>query len=551
MAPTRRGAWAMTAAGPGTAARRALTAPLSLVVALMLVPGLVSAEPQAGGGPLGDWKTEANSRIEQIRKRDVEIVVADRYGHPVPVAGIQASQRKHDFAFGSCINTNALSNPEYASFFLQHFEWAVFENESKWFFNEPQRDFENYSSADALVEFCEQNGILIRGHCIFWAKEEYTPGWCRSLPPGELSGEVDERLDHAVPRFKGHFLHWDVNNEMLDGDFFRRKLGAGIEPYMFIRAHELDPGALLFVNDYSTVECCSGRVQAYINQVRSLQAAGAPVHGVGVQGHYWTSTVDPVGTLARLDQLSSLGLPIWFTEYDTVNADENARAEALENLYRAAFSHPSVHGILMWGFWAGSHWRGADAAIVDLDWTVNAAGRRYEDLMAEWTTNGSGATGPDGSYHYRGFHGTYEVTTQAGGAPIVSTFQVPPAAGPAVFLVPLKDGACFPAREVRSVRLAHDGGTSTTTLSWDMIPWRSDMASTTDVLRSADPADFETATVCLETDDGSDAAAIDMATPAAGSVFFYLVRGEYDCHNGEGSLGAGSDGTQRTGRICR
>jgi len=77
------------------------------------------------------------------------------------------------------------------------------------------------------------------------------------------------------------------------------------------------------------------------------------------------------------------------------------------------------------------------------------------------------------------------------------------------------------------------------------------MASTTDVLRSADPADFETATVCLETDDGSDAAATDMAAPAAGSVFFYLVRGEYDCHNGEGSLGAGSDGTQRTGRICR
>ena len=51
----------------------------------------------------------------------------------------------------------------------------------------------------------------------------------------------------------------------------------------------------------------------------------------------------------------------------------------------------------MWGFWAGSLWRGEDAAIVDLDWSLNAAGRRYETLMRRWTTTTVGTTSPAGA----------------------------------------------------------------------------------------------------------------------------------------------------------
>jgi len=69
-----------------------------------------------------------------------------------------------------------------------------------------------------------------------------------------------------------------------------------------------------------------------------------------------------------------------------------------------------VDGILMWGFWADRHWRGADAAIVDSDWTVNAAGRRYEALLAEWTTSAAGQADAEGRYGFRGFQGEYEIT---------------------------------------------------------------------------------------------------------------------------------------------
>lgn len=501
---------------------------------------LTTAAP-AGSAGSDDWRSEADARIETMRKRDVEIVVADRNGAPVAGAAVTANQTRHHFAFGSCINSNALHNASYADFFQRHFEWAVFENESKWFFNEPNRDFETYEQADGLIEFCLSRGIRVRGHCIFWAKEEYTPAWCRSLPEDELRGEVEERLDSAVSHFRGQFLHWDVNNEMLDGDFFRRRLGAEIEPHMFIRAHAIDPAALLFVNDYSTVECCPSRTQAYIAQVRRLWEAGAPVQAVGVQGHYWGPSVDPVATLRGLDDLTVLGLPIWITEYDCVNPDENARADALENLYRAAFSHPSVQGILMWGFWAGSHWRGADAAIVNLDWTLNEAGRRYEALLAEWTTLASGVTAPGGSFGFRGFHGTYDVSATAGGTGADEVFEVPPGDGPAAYLVPLKPGSCFAAREVRHLRVSRGGDGSR--LDWDMAPWRNDFGTQYDVIRSTDPADF-TAGTWIEI-DGADTAALDPADPVPGTAFHYLVRAGYDCARGEGPFGTQSDGTPR------
>lgn len=512
-----------------------------------LFPLLLLVSPVRSWGAADDWKIAANQRIEQIRKGDARILIVDGLGRGVGGIGVRARQIDHRFAFGSVVNLNLVFDERYRDFFLDHFEWAVFENETKWFFNEPNRDYVTYSKADAIYEVCAEHGIKVRGHCVFWAKEEYTPWWLRSDPPELLRKEVDERLDSAVPHFAGRFLHWDVNNEMLDGDFFRRKLGPEIEPYMFSRAHALDPAALLFVNDYSTVECCPSRTEALINQVNSLMARGAPIHGIGVQGHYWGPTVDPVATLQGLDRLATLDRPIWITEYDTVNPDEHARAEALENLYRAAFSHPAVEGILMWGFWAGSHWRGADAAIVNLDWTINAAGVRYEALQEEWTTDLSAPTGPDGVFAFRGFHGTYTINAQMPGGPRRARLNLEPGSGLVQLTLPLDPEGCLAAEEVAGVAGTREPGSGTLRLSWPLPS--SGMEAVYDTLRSTDPGDFQGAALCLET-DGEDRLTLDPDIPAAGTAFFYQVRAQNRCPSGEGPLGTDSGGTPRPARPC-
>jgi endo-1,4-beta-xylanase len=377
----------------------------------------------------GAWKTAANERIEQIRKRNVELLIVDPDGNPVPGATISARQTGHNFAFGSAINHN-IANPSYAAFFKTNFEWAVMENESKWYANEPSQGNVTYAAADSITNFCYTNGILLRGHCIFWAVDAHVQQWVTNLSNANLPIALTNRLNSAVNHFKGTFKSWDVNNEMLHGNYFGNKLGNWVNPWMFQYAHSLDSNVVLFVNDYNVTE--QNETEAYKQQIQNLLASNAPVQGIGSQCHYG-STVDPAVSEGRLDSLSQLGLPIWISEYDSLNSDENVRANNLENLYRLAFSKTNVQGIMMWGFWAGSHWRGSNAAIVNLNWTLNEAGRRYQSLLSEWTTRTNGVTDGGGTYAFRGFQGRYDITvTPPGGQPTLRRITLDPGTGTSV-----------------------------------------------------------------------------------------------------------------------
>jgi GH35 family endo-1,4-beta-xylanase len=373
-----------------------------------------------------DWKAQANARIEQIRKRDVHLLIVDPNGDPVPGVSVNVRQTRSRFAFGSAINGN-ISNPNYAAFFKTNFEWAVMENESKWYANEPSRSNVTYTAANNITNFCRINGIILRGHTIFWAVDRFVQQWVTNLSNADLLVHLTNRLNSAVNHFKGTFVHWDVNNEMLHGNFFGNRLGNWVNPWMFQHARSLDTNVILFVNDYNVV--AGNETDAYKQQILALMASNAPLGGIGAQGHFG-ATVNPLLTEARIDSLAELGLPIWISEYDSLNADANIRADNLEALYRIAFSKSAVDGVLMWGFWAGSHWRGSNAAIVNLNWTLNQAGLRYQSLIAEWKTSANGTSDASGAFDFRGFHGNYDITlTPPGGQPTLRRITLDPGAG--------------------------------------------------------------------------------------------------------------------------
>ena len=103
----------------------------------------------------GDWRTDANSRIEQYRKRNAQITVLGSSGQPISGVGVDVNQITHQFAFGSCIDhqylpTGQSYNAAYTTFFKNHFNWAVCENESKWYYDEPTQGSVSYTDADNI-----------------------------------------------------------------------------------------------------------------------------------------------------------------------------------------------------------------------------------------------------------------------------------------------------------------------------------------------------------------------------------------------------------------
>ncbi|TVU18633.1 hypothetical protein EJB05_34740, partial [Eragrostis curvula] len=352
-----------------------------------------------------------------VRKRDVVLSLGAAAAEG---ASIRVVQLENSFPIGSCINCEVIEIPAFVDFFTNHFDWAVFENELKWYWTEPRRGEVNYGDADRLLAFCDRAGKPVRGHCIFWAVDGDVQQWVKDLAAAdkdELGSAVESRLRGLLGRYAGRFAHYDVNNEMLHGRFYRDRLGEDVPArVMFREAARLDPGAALFVNDYN-VECgndANATPEKYVELVAELRRGGAQVGGVGLQGH----VTNPAGEVIcdALDALAAgTELPVWFTELDVSEADVALRADDLEVVLREAYAHPAVQGVVLWGFMEGHMWR-KDASLVNADGTVNEAGQRFIDLRKEWTSEARGRVDDNGQFKFRGFHGSYvvQVTTAAG-----------------------------------------------------------------------------------------------------------------------------------------
>ncbi|XP_030537819.2 endo-1,4-beta-xylanase 1-like isoform X2 [Rhodamnia argentea] len=347
-------------------------------------------------------------QTDKLRKRDVVLKFSGVNSSSLLGATVIVKQTQSSFPFGSCISRTNIDNEDFVDFFIKNFNWAVFENELKWNSTEPQQGNFNYRDADEMLHLCKSHSIETRGHCIFWEVESAVQAWLRSLNDNDLMSALQNRLNGLLSRYKGKFNHYDVNNEMLHGSFFQGRLGKDIRANMFKTAHQLDPSATLFVNDFNVENGCDPKSspESYIEQILDLQERGAPVGGIGIQGHIY-SPVGPIVSSA-LDKLGILGLPIWFTELGVSSVNEHVRADDLEVMLREAFAHAAVDGIVLWGFWELLMFRD-NAHLVNAEGDVNEAGKRYLALRKEWSSHAHGHVDEQGEFVFRGFHGTFDV----------------------------------------------------------------------------------------------------------------------------------------------
>jgi GH35 family endo-1,4-beta-xylanase len=217
-------------------------------------------------------------------------------------------------------------------------------------------------------------------------------------------------------------VEYDLNNEMIHGNYYEDRLGEDITLKMAKWIHEGDPGAKLWVNDYDILT--GNKLIPYMAHIRKLLEQGVPVAGIGVQGHLHAESFDPAVLKSSLDSLAKFNLPVRITEFNMpgqrskyVNnttdkltpEQELEKAENLVNYYKICFANPAVTGILQWGFWEGSNWIPA-SAMYRKDWSPTPAANAYQNLIfKEWWTSTSGIMDGDGVSEISAFFGNYKV----------------------------------------------------------------------------------------------------------------------------------------------
>jgi endo-1,4-beta-xylanase len=198
------------------------------------------------------------------------------------------------------------------------------ENALKWESIHPQPDAYNFGPADQYVAFGEKNKMFIVGHNLVWHSQ--TPRWVfqdEKGAPLTREGLLLRMHDHirtVVGRYKGRIGGWDVVNEALNEDGSIRKsqwyniIGDDYIIKAFQFAHEADPKAELYYNDYSLEN--EPKRRGAVELIRRLQAAGVPVAAIGLQGHDkmdWPTARQQADTI---EAFAALGIKVNITELD-------------------------------------------------------------------------------------------------------------------------------------------------------------------------------------------------------------------------------------------
>ena len=330
-----------------------------------------------------------------------------------PGAKVKVQQLEHEFMFGTAISSRIFNKQfpdedkeKYLSILKDNFNSGVHENALKWYSTEVAKNRISYENADIVLDWCDDNGIRMRGHCVFWCVEQKVQSWIKYLDDDILRNKLENRAVDVMSRYKGRISEYDVNNEMLHGQYFEDRLGNSIRHEMFKWCHETDSNAILYVNDYGILN--GGDLDRYEAQIESLIKAGIPLGGIGLQGHFG-ARIDTIKVKHVLDRLARYKLPIKITEFDMNTSDEKLKARNLVAFYNTVFAHPSVEGILMWGFWEGLHWR-PDAALWNKDWTPTMAARAYHDLVYDrWWTQYEGMADEKGICEVKVFFGFHQI----------------------------------------------------------------------------------------------------------------------------------------------
>jgi endo-1,4-beta-xylanase len=241
---------------------------------------------------------------------------------PAALKGVFAN----DFLVGAALNESIFTgqNARNAAIVEKQFNTISPEDVLKWESVHPEPGKFDFSKADRYVEFGMKHKMFIIGHNLIWHSQ--TPDWVFKKADGTpadrdtLLARMHEHISIVVGRYQGKIRGWDVVNEALERDGtlrdspWRRIIGDDYLAKAFEFAHEADPKAELYYNDYSCEDL--PKRTGMLALLKNLQLQGVKITAMGLQGHYRLDGPPSSNVDETISAISKLGLKVMITELD-------------------------------------------------------------------------------------------------------------------------------------------------------------------------------------------------------------------------------------------
>jgi len=264
--------------------------------------------------------------------------------------------------FGTATDNSELTDIPYVTILNNTNEFGQHTpaNSMKWDATEPSQNTFTFSGGDQIVGFAQGNAQIMRGHNLVW--HDQLPSWVTStLWTNEtLIAAMENHITNVVGHYKGQIYAWDVVNEPFndDGTFgsdvFLDTIGEAYIGIALRAARAADPAAKLYLNDFN-LEGPGAKATAMINLVKSLQAQGIPIDGIGIESHLIVNEL-PSGIQENLEAMTALGIEVALTELDirmTLPSTDTLLAQQATDYQTVVSACNAVEkciGITVWDF---------------------------------------------------------------------------------------------------------------------------------------------------------------------------------------------------------